>query len=80
MPKKQFDNSKLLEIMDIELVKNKKWSIDTDDIGYFMQKPITEFMTLDEDNVITMKRFIVDHLATIMELKSKSPELFIPKI
>ena len=75
--KKKFEYSDIFEILNKELVNKSKW--DNIDYGtvihYSILKPITEFISQEEDNIPTMKKFIDENLKTLVELKAKYPKL-----
>ncbi len=74
LPKKKFENTILMDIFTKEFGNKKGWEIDDYTISF--GKPITDFITQDEDNVPAMKRFIEVNLNTILDLRKKYPKLF----
>ncbi len=78
IPKKNFENSDLTEILDKELLSNKNWEVEDDDsyFNYYALKPITDFITQPEDNFPAMKKFMETNLKTLVDLQIKYPQLF----
>ncbi len=77
IPKKKFESSDLIDILDKELIVRKKWDFEEDesDIYYYAVKPITEFITEQEDNLPSMKKYIEGNLKILAEVKIKYPKL-----
>ena len=76
IPKKNFQNSDLIDILDKELVR-KKWEFEEDDYSfyYYAVESITEFITQSEDNLPSIKKYIETNLTTLADLKIKYPKL-----
>jgi|GEM_PF-2426594 len=77
IPKKKFETSDLIDILEEELKTNKGWEKSDDDLLYFSaMKPITEFISQDGDNIPAMKKYIDGELKTLYDLQKKYPKLF----
>ena len=77
IPKKKFEGSDLIKILEYELVNKKKWDIiDYDTIVHYSAlKPVTDFISQEEDNIPTMKKYIQENLKTLYQLQAKYPKL-----
>jgi hypothetical protein len=71
--KKHFENSELASILKKELVDRYGWKLD--ELSPYMMKPITDFMDKEDDCIPAMKKFIGQHLKTLLEIRKIYPEL-----
>jgi hypothetical protein len=70
LPKKKFENSKLLDIIKKELVEKNNWECDEDELtSPYLMKPITEFIDKQEDCIPAMKKFVLQNLRAVYDLK-----------
>ncbi len=69
-----------LNILGQEFTNLPALQFDKSYIGYSITKPISEFMTMDEDNLITMKSFIEKHLNSILDIRKRNPSLFVSRV
>jgi hypothetical protein len=77
IPKKGYESSKLKKILDSELIPNG-WEYDEYDLLYYSAvKPVTDFLTMEEDNIPAMKNYIENNLQTLLNLKEKYPNVFV---
>ena len=74
---KRFAGTDLLNILKRELVAKKKWElIDYDGVIHISAlKPVTDFISLQEDNIVTMRKFIEANLKILDEIRVKYPKL-----
>ena len=77
IPTKKSEESDLKTLFDKELKSKKEWEFEDGDanIYYSAKKPISEFITQEDDNIPAMKKFIEGHLKTLYELRQKYPKL-----
>lgn len=75
LPRKKFESSDLIDILDKELVQRKKWEFENwESISYFtIMKPISDFITQNDDNIPSMKKYIASNLQTLVDVKMKYP-------
>jgi hypothetical protein len=78
IPFKKFEETDLLNILNKEFGTRKNWKYEeTETLCYYSAvKPLTDFITLAEDNIPTIKKYIMDNLQTIYDLNDKYPKLF----
>jgi hypothetical protein len=78
IPVKKFENSELLKILDKELVETRDWQLEEDGKFYFYSsfKPLTDFITAEEDNMPAMKKFLQSQLNVMYDLRKTYPKLF----
>ncbi|MCG9910447.1 MAG: PD-(D/E)XK nuclease family protein [Flavobacteriales bacterium] len=78
IPKKEFNESQLETILDKELLGKKGWELHEYDTIYYYSalKPLTEFITKQDDNIPSINKFIDSNLKILLELQSKFPQLF----
>lgn len=72
-PIKSFENTPIIELLNKEFKNKKGWTIDDSDgsFCYAIEKPITDFITQDEDNLISMKNFVELNINTLTDLRKK---------
>ncbi|MBX7204888.1 MAG: PD-(D/E)XK nuclease family protein [Bacteroidia bacterium] len=77
IPKKDYNGSELETILDKELVEKKQWELDEFETIYYYSalKPLTEFITQEEDNIPSIKKYIDTNLRTLLDLQAKYPRL-----
>jgi len=81
IPKRKFENSEFLRILDKELIEKKGWEFadwDTE-VYYSAFKPLSDFITAKDDNFPAMKKYLYEQLKTLYELRKKYPKLFTKK-
>jgi hypothetical protein len=77
IPKKKFESSSLIDILDKGLLNKTAWEFEEDDFrfNYMAVKPVTDFITQQEDNLPLMKKYIELNLKTLIDLKAKYPKI-----
>lgn len=77
IPIKKFEHSELITILDKELVENNEWDFQEDGKNYYYSasKPLTEFITNEDDNISAMKKFLQEKLNILYQVRTKYPEL-----
>lgn len=77
IPIKKFENSELVKILDKELIEGHGWEFEDDGRFYFYSsfKPLTDFITAEEDNIPSMKKFLQSQLNILYDLRKKYPKL-----
>ena len=77
IPKKRFENSELLKILQKELIIKHRWEFEEDKsyFNYSSFKPLTDFLTAAEDNIPAMKKFMMKQLETLYQLKASNTKL-----
>lgn len=75
---KRFENSELVRILDKELLDKYDWEFEDDGRFYFYSsfKPLTDFITADEDNIPAMKKFLQSQLNILYDIRKTYPKLF----
>lgn len=75
---KKFENSELVEILDKELVDKHNWEFEDDGKFYFYSsfKPLTDFITAEEDNIPAMKKFLQGQLNILYQIRKDFPKVF----
>lgn len=78
IPVKKFENSEFLKILDKELIDKYDWDFEDDHRSYYYSsfKPITDFITADDDNLPSMKTFLQSQLNVLYDIRKKYPKLF----
>lgn len=78
-PHKKFERSDFINILKEELVNKNQWEFDGTHLQYHYiskYKPITDFITSEDDHLPAMRKFIQENLKTIYHLKKEQPNLF----
>lgn len=78
IPIKKFENSELVKILDKELLDKYDWEFEDDGRFYFYSsfKPLTDFITAEDDNIPSMKKFLQSQLNTLYDIRKTYPKLF----
>lgn len=78
LPVRKFENSELVKILDKELIDKYNWEFEDDGRFYFYSsfKPLTDFITADDDNIPSMRKFLQSQLNVLYETRKTYPKLF----
>ena len=78
IPVKKFENSELVKILDKELLDKYDWEFEDDGRFYFYSsfKPLTDFITAEDDNIPSMRKFLQSQLNTLYDIRKTYPKLF----
>ncbi len=69
--------SDFISVLDVELKTNHKWV--SEEYGsywyYYKSKPIKEFEIGEKDQILSMEKYLTEHLGTLIKLKLKHKKL-----
>jgi hypothetical protein len=78
IPQKTLDNVGFTNILDKELIDKRDWEYeDFGGIHYYNSiRPITEFITHQDDNIPNMKKYVESNLKNLLAIREKYPNFF----
>ncbi len=78
IPKRKFDGSELVKLLNNELIKKRNWELDDGEthIYYNALKPLSDFITGIDDNIPSMKKYLQQQLLALYQIKEKYPKVF----
>ncbi len=75
-PRKKFEATEIISILNKEFSKSD-WVIEENDsFHYYIQQPLTAFISDESDSISLMKKFIEENIIKILNLKKKNSLLF----
>ena len=77
IPFKKFEHSELIKILNKELLNTTDWKyvLDTSNYYYYSTIPLTDFITMRDDNIPAIKKVLQERLNYLYELREKYPQL-----